>query len=57
MRNLICQICKTSFNCNVNEPENCWCTKLPVKIIDKDLTDCICSNCLSKKENKKLAKS
>ncbi len=50
-RQLICEVCHTNFMCDSNSEVGCWCMTIEQKVIDENLKDCICENCLSKAVN------
>ena len=43
-----CPICNTEFECGANNPEPCWCTKLP-NIVPLNTDSCLCQACLKLK--------
>jgi hypothetical protein len=47
LRRLSCKICKNKFVCERNKENGCWCMNLEPRIINKNIKDCICRQCLS----------
>ena len=48
-RILKCEICGSLFKCNNLNHKDCWCFKVPIIDISPKIKDCICKNCLTKK--------
>ena len=47
-----CTNCGILFYCLVDDIENCWCFKMPIKAVYLKIKDCICKICLKKREKK-----
>mgnify|MGYP003112273188 CR=1 FL=1 len=46
---LICEICKSEFECGIeNGEDKCWCFNYP-KVLEVDSKKCICKKCLENK--------
>ena len=51
MKKIICKSCKKEFFCNSLDIKNCWCFKIPPKLINNTFNSCICEKCLGKTSN------
>jgi len=51
----ICTACNTSFTCEVEKANNCWCAQLPTILPVEGSESCLCPNCLKNKTQAAIA--